>query len=180
MDIIEVDLGKSAFPYITQEAHLNQRTIAMTLRISALLFAFSMIRFATGYDGETGEPVFPNHEQVGQAVDALLADPGRDPPDALGPAIDEKLFSREETPITDTLAPPDESVGAFLCSENLCVCAEGENIPSTLVDKWSCNGMVAACATKGFIVQLPCHTTAAGVTICTCKKPRPKSCVAGC
>ena len=107
MDIIEVDLGKSAFPYITQEAHLNQRSIAMTLRISALLFAFSMIRFATGCDGETGEPVFPNHEQVGQAVDALLADPGRDPPDALGPAIDEKLFSREETPITDTLAPPD-------------------------------------------------------------------------
>ena len=80
MDIIEVDLGKSAFPYITQEAHLNQRSIAMTLRISALLFAFSMIRFATGCDGETGEPVFPNHEQVGQAVDALLADPGRDLP----------------------------------------------------------------------------------------------------
>ena len=123
MDIIEVDLGKSAFPYITQEAHLNQRSIAMTLRISALLFAFSMIRFATGCDGETGEPVFPNHEQVGQAVDALLADPGRDPPDALGPAIDEKLFSREETPITDTLAPPDESVPELFFAAKISVSA---------------------------------------------------------
>lgn len=153
---------------------MNQRSMAMTLRTT--LFAFSIILFATGCNGETGEPRFPDYEQVGRAVDALLADPDRNPPHELGPAVDEALFSRrEDAQVTDILAPPDERVPAFLCGDNICVCAEGENIPSDLVDKWSCDGTGAACAAKGFIVQLPCPITSAGMTICTCKKPNPRA-----
>lgn len=153
---------------------MNRRPTARPLCTSASLLACAITLLMAGCDAETGEPKFPDHEQVGRAVDALLADPDRELPHALGPAVDAALFSMEEAQVADTLAPPDESVSAFRCTESLCVCAEGESIPGDVADDWSCDGMGAVCDAKGWIAQFPCTTTPGGVTICTCKKPIPK------
>jgi hypothetical protein len=151
---------------------LAKRAPLFVLLLLAALAALAVI--VATRDREILEPEFPSSEDAGAAVEKLLLEVPEDLlPEKLGPAVEELLFGGPEAPPGNVLAPPDRDVPAYLCSDNLCVCAEGENIPNDdLRDKWSCTGMAVACANKGYIVDLPCTVTSSGLSVCVCRKPK--------
>jgi len=148
-----------------------KRAPLLVLLLLAAVAALAVI--VATRDREILEPEFPSSEDAGDAVEKLrLAVPEDLLPEKLGPAVEELLFSGPVAPPGNVLAPPDRDVPAYLCSDNLCVCAEGENIPDNVRDKWSCAGMAVACANKGYIVDLPCSVTSHGLSVCVCRKPK--------
>ena len=117
------------------------------------------------------EPKYPTPEQVGKAVENVI--PQLTHPDKLGVAV-EKMLLAGYVPIgTGSTGPFNPQVPSFLCGNNVCVCAEGENIPADKVEKWSCKGMGTACVAKGMIPQFPCRTLETSkLTVCYCRKPK--------
>lgn len=137
-------------------------------------FALLMILSLVGCDNDTTirESVYPNHQQIGEAMEELLESGEGELPAALGPSLTEILIRRAPEGSGDMfLEPPEPGVMEFKCGSRGCACAEGENIPDHLKDEWSCKGMGAECLAKGYVAKLPCSVHSSGITVCWCFPP---------
>jgi len=137
-------------------------------------FTLLMILSLVGCDNDTTirEPVYPNQQQIGEAMEELIGSGKGELPAALGPSLAEILDRKApEGSGNMFLEPPEPGVMEFICGSRGCVCAEHEDIPDHLKDKWSCTGMGAECLAKGYVPKFPCTITSRGMTICFCGPP---------
>ena len=137
-------------------------------------FALLMILSLVGCDNDTTirEPAYPNQQQIGEAMEELMESGKGELPAALGPSLAEILDRKAPEGSEDMfLEPREPGFQEFICGSRGCVCAEHEDIPDHLKDKWSCTGMGVACLAKGYVPVFPCSVTGMGMMICRCAPP---------
>jgi hypothetical protein len=142
--------------------------------LHAWAVVFALFLMMSGCEaGKSVETINPTQEQVIEAFEELIDSHQEGGlPDAIGPAI-EKILSKKSQSSVGGDYPVSKEPGslAFVCGPRSCACAEGENIPDHLRDKWRCEGMGEECKDKGYIPRFPCTITSTGMSVCLCVHP---------